>query len=281
MDEQQLNVTLEVAKEVAKSTYEDVAHPALKPTGEILGLVPRAVRAAILPLEKWIVGREYNLAETKKLLDIKLQNVAPEKISPPEAHIGVPALQYISYCMDSEELRDMYAELLAKSMNEATRGGVHPSFVEIIKQLCPDEAKIIKFIDEVIPVIALRYQNNTGQYIEVLRNFSDVGERAKCECPGNTQRYIENMERLGLIATVFGESIAGEGVYEALENHPMMQSFMARKKGLEETGYFATINKGLYRLTSFGHSFIVTCIAPITEQKAGDHPSASLANNLP
>lgn len=156
MSEQELMT--EYVKEVAKEVYQDAGKPIAKPTGELVGLIPRAIKAALLPIEKWIVDREYNLAETKKLLEQRLANISPEQIEAPEAHIAVPAFQYISYCMDNEELRNMYANLLASSMNKAVKDGVHPSFVEIIKQLCPDEAKILKhFYKKVsIPVITLK-----------------------------------------------------------------------------------------------------------------------------
>ena len=131
-------------EEIGKPVYEDGLKPVVKPTGELAGLVPRAIKAALLPVEKWVLGREYNLEETRKLLEQKLADVPPEEIVSPEPYVAVPAIQYISYCMDSEVLRDMYANLLAKSMQEATKDGVHPSYLEIIKQLCPDEARLLK-----------------------------------------------------------------------------------------------------------------------------------------
>ena len=42
-------------------------------------LVVKAVHAAFTPLEKWVLQREYNLEETKKLLEEKLRGVSPEK----------------------------------------------------------------------------------------------------------------------------------------------------------------------------------------------------------
>lgn len=135
---------LDAVKEVAKDAYVDGGRPVVKPTGELLGLVPRAIKAALAPVEKWVLQREYNIAETQRLLEEKLKNISPDQIEAPEAYIAVPALQNISYCMDNAELRDMYANLLANSMNKVVKNGVHPGFVEIIKQLSPDEAKILR-----------------------------------------------------------------------------------------------------------------------------------------
>ena len=103
----------EASKSIAKDAYQDTGKPVLKPTGELLGLIPRTIKAVLLPLEKWVVGREYNLAETQKLLQQKLENIPPEQIVSPEAHIAVPAIRYISYCMDNDELRNMYANLVS------------------------------------------------------------------------------------------------------------------------------------------------------------------------
>ena len=195
-------------KEIVKEVYSDVAKPVTQPTGEIMGLVPRAVKAALAPLEKWILQKEYNIAETKKLLEEKLKNVKPENIEPPEAHVAVPALQYLSYCMDNEELRDMYANLLANSMNSVVKKGVHPGFVEIIKQLSPDEAKVMKYFStqNTVPTITVRYQLKSGGGIDIVKNFSDVGEKTGCERPLDINMYFDNLIRLGLLKSSAGIS---------------------------------------------------------------------------
>lgn len=73
---------LDIAKVVTKEVYADVGHPIAKPTGELVGLVPRAIRAALAPVEKWVLEREYNVAETKKLLEEKLKTFHPSKLRP-------------------------------------------------------------------------------------------------------------------------------------------------------------------------------------------------------
>lgn len=124
--------------------YDDGLKPATKEAGQTLALIPRAINAALSGIRQWIANREYKVAETEKLLAIKLEHVGEEKIVPPEPYIAVPALQAISYSMDSEELKNLYANLLAKAMNSDTKDQVHPSFVEIIKQLSPMDAIVLK-----------------------------------------------------------------------------------------------------------------------------------------
>lgn len=134
------------AIETVPDLYDDALKPATQESGKTLALVPRAINAALVPLRQWIAECEYKLAETEKLLAKKLENVDPEKIVEPDAYVAVPAIQAISYSMNSEELRNLYANLLSKAMNSDTKDQVHPSFVEIIKQMSPTDALILKEI---------------------------------------------------------------------------------------------------------------------------------------
>lgn len=257
-------VQLEIVKEIVVEAYSDGGKPVIKPTGELISLVPRAIKAAFLPLEKWIVGKEYNLKETQKLLEYKLQCINPENIESPEPHVAVPALQYISYCMDNAELREMYANLLANSMNKAVKNGVHPGFVEIIKQLCPDEAKILKIIrlESVVPTVALRYENDKGEGIYVIEGFSDIGERANCEQPLQIKYYFDNLERLGIIVTVPSTSLIDKHPYDLLKSHPYILSNMNVPQDHIDQGYSnANIKEGFYKLTAYGKAFCSICIS--------------------
>ena len=40
------DLQVEVMKEIAKDVYNDLGRPIAKPTGELVGLVPRAIKAA-------------------------------------------------------------------------------------------------------------------------------------------------------------------------------------------------------------------------------------------
>jgi hypothetical protein len=262
MDNESIEFAKDVVIEIAKDAYQDAGKPIAKSTGEMLALVPRAIKAALLPLEKWIMDKEYNLAETQKLLADKLKDIPPEQIEQPEAYIAVPALQYITYCMDNDELRNLYANLLANSMNKTIKNGVHPGFVEIIKQLSPDEAKILKYISThpTIPIVSLRYENNdnTGQY--VLRTFSIIAFENNCENPFHIEQYFNNLIRLGLIEIPENYRLTDKKLYEPIRNHTYIKSLMLeseyKKYGYEK----AVICEHAIFLSSYGKSFCKICV---------------------
>ena len=49
------NTELDVKKELAKDVYGDGGKPIVKATGELVALVPRAIKAALASVEKWIL----------------------------------------------------------------------------------------------------------------------------------------------------------------------------------------------------------------------------------
>lgn len=134
----------ELPNETIDKIYDDALHPVTSEAGKTAGLLARSINAALAPLEVWILKREHNVKQVKSELEKTLSSIDPQKVISPEPYIAIPALQAISYCMSNEELCSLYANLLAKSMVTDTKDKVHPAFVEIIKQLSPNDALVFK-----------------------------------------------------------------------------------------------------------------------------------------
>lgn len=251
-------------KQIAKvipDIYNDGLQPAVKETGQVLALLPKTINAALAPLRQWINEREYNVAETKKLLEQKLSKVGAEHIVTPEPYVAVPALQAISYSMSSEVLRNLYANLLARSMDETAKNRVHPSFVEIIKQLFPDEAKLIKRIsnEENIPLIDIqRIVNEEGSFFVELHNFTNLADNV-CDkhTPGDVAEYIDNLCRLKIIEIPEGRYLSAETIYKPLKEHSVVVKIM--NTPLPEGQSWEIVKKKV-EITSFGREFIDVCV---------------------
>lgn len=207
----------------APTLYEDALQPTIQEVGKFAARIPRAINAAFSSLDKWILNKEYAIDETKKLLAQKLENVDPEKIVEPEAYVAVPAIQAISYSMNSEELRNLYANLLAKAMNSDTKDSVHPSFVEMIKQMSPTDANILKIIMEsaVTPVISIIVEHKTdGGYHFFSEYCSWVQSFSLKQC----QISFNNISRLGLIEIPLNDYYIDEKMYLPVLNNPLFQA---------------------------------------------------------
>ena len=249
---------IEQASGVLEKTYEDVLHPSAKSIGNTLSLVPRTVGVWLGKWEKWVINGEESIKLTASAVQEKASKIPEEKLTEPESYVAIPAIQQLSYCYDSEELREMYANLLVSSMNTDTKYQVHPSFVDIIKQLTPDEAKLLKKLSKkkVYPLIDVRMSFHTGGYNEMVHNFTDEGEDV-CDCPSNIFAYLDNFERLKLIDIKNGKYLTNDEFYKPLENHPEIKKIMS--ESLPE-GYKWQIEKGMFELTAFGREFIKICL---------------------
>ncbi|MTK08463.1 MAG: DUF4393 domain-containing protein [Hungatella sp.] len=181
--------------------YDDAIKPSAQEWGKTAALIPQTINAALVPLRQWIAQREYNIAETEKLIAEKMANVSIEKIITPEPYVAIPAIQAISYCMNNEDLRNLYANLLSKSMNIDTKNSVHPAFVEIIKQLSPTDTYIFNsaYTCEITPLINFEIKfpkEDGGGTKPAFRNLSWITKYSfEKVCIS-----IDNLSRLKLIS---------------------------------------------------------------------------------
>lgn len=189
----------------------------------------------------------------------------PECIATPKPNVAGPALEALRYTGHEESLREMYANLLAASMDTRTAQGAHPAFVEIIKQLTPDEARLLRYfaVPRPLPLINVRreYKVHTdterGGY-DLLTNFSLLGWEAGCDYPDETPTYLNNLCRLGLAEIPTMYEYTTPNVYDALENNPKVQAF---KTALEPNDKFRIdISRGGLRITDLGRLFCNTCV---------------------
>lgn len=168
-----------------------------------VGLTPsNAVEMALgIFREHYPQLKQEALAEVKQLVIEEMKKIQPEDIIPPTPKIAVPILQNASIT-EEQELRRLYARLLSNSMNRTVKNKVYPGFVEVLNQLCVDEAKLLPYIytKKVIPTITLRRESKdkNGEGADVIKNFSDIGEHVKCENPLNRpdRKFCVNADKL-------------------------------------------------------------------------------------
>lgn len=237
---------------------DDTLKPAKQELGKTVALIPRTINAALIPLRQWIATREYNLAETEKLLAQKLELVGTDKIVTPEAYVAVPAIQAISYSMDSKELRDLYANLLAKAMYTKTKDSVHPAFIDIIRQMSPIDAILFKEIKEheIRPLITISEREPNGSLIPIFKNCSWLQKFSLQQC------YFSfcNLSRLGLIKIPEIGEYTYTGHYDIVKQNILFQE--AEKIAIQQLKKDSTLfyEKHFIELNDFSLSFYETCV---------------------
>jgi hypothetical protein len=265
--------TLEAATGLVKAIpiYEDAIQPVAKQIGKSLEIVGKAVNAALMPVQGLVWGAENIQGFLKDTLTKKLKDVPPEQIDSPKPNIAGPAIEALRYTGHEESLRDMYANLLASAMDKDTAAGAHPAFVEIIKQLTPDEAKLMGLFMQQRPlqIISVRANQINGDGgLTLAHNVSLFGEQAGVEVMSLVPSYIGNMSRLGLISIYSSESYTDPGMYDELERSEQVQHYIALADATP--GRQAFLVRGFVRLTDFGAQFGTVCVLSHTSQPQPD-----------
>lgn len=237
------DIAKELVSQTAGKTYDDLAHPTAQATGEIISFIPRTIRVWFGKWEKWILNGEYAIRETEKLLEEKLKHIQEDKIVEPEPYVAVPAIQQLSYSLDSEELRELYANLLASSMNVDKKDAVHPAFVDIIRQLTPSEAKLLSCIYECPYNSVLLRESKLYTINNIKEGSYDVGLEVNDVHINSIDRHtlsicLDNLMRLGLLT-----------FQELVSNDPNTLKII-----ITETLY-------AYTLTDFSQKFCEICVS--------------------
>lgn len=245
-----------------------------------LNLIPKFVDEAISPVAQsvgnsianlwelafgnyvnlWIKKQEFrhqlNYQDYVNKVNEKLNNIPIENLVEPPLNIIGPTIEASKYYIDSEELRELFANLIAASMNSDKVNNVHPSYVEIIKQISPDEAKLLKYIGGGDHALYNVYSKQSDGSINVMRNFSIIAFHAGCSSPTEIAAYLDNLSRLGLIQLDTSKYLNNPDLYSKIEEN----SFF--KGAIEYISPLGTIEKkkGVIESTVYGKNFFKSCI---------------------
>lgn len=228
--------------------------------------------------EKKRTKRELNMQLYKDSIAQKIVAIPEEDLKDPPLSIVGPALEASKYYIEEETLREMFARLIASSMDERHSDIAHPSFVEIIKQLSPDDAIFLKKFNSIVPVadiiITGTVQQETGKLKLLYDGPTYLGFKnfyADKEFPNwiDNARIISNLLRLGLIELENTE-LYDKSIYLDLDNKiKEFQNQTESKDILKEANndldptyrpYSYKSHLGYISLTDHGKSFFFTCI---------------------
>ena len=227
--------------------------------------VARAVQSALLP----IASAVWNAHTARELLNrevaLRMKGTPAADILAPIPNIGGPAIEALRYFTHEPLLSNLFVNLLATAMNRVSASIAHPAFVDIIRQLSVDEARLLELFVQDLPLalINLRWEfraaseGKTGGK-EVLVNFSHMGTQAGCEFPLLTATYIDNLCRLGLCDMPAFYHYTSPHVYDAIESDPIVASLVADIESEPER--IAMIERKGLRVTALGRQFIRACL---------------------
>lgn len=246
---------------VAKEVYQDGLQPSIKQVGKTLETITKLLPLAVTPVDvvqalgekgrNWILGR---LAQ-------KLSSIPSERIIRPSLHVAGRALESCGFAAEDADLREMYANLLATSMDAYTAKNAHPGFVKVIEQISPDEARLLRWMraqPEGTKFLSVdMYGRDPGTQTYFLHKFSLLGEDASCTHSDLTKSYLENLLNLGLFELAI-ESQGWVGLEPRISTHQVFLRALS-----QATKEKAVVVVSRLVPTQYGSLFMSACVSEI------------------
>ncbi|MBD1995035.1 DUF4393 domain-containing protein [Leptolyngbya sp. FACHB-541] len=251
--------------------HQDALQPAAKELGVGLQTVAKTIHIALAPISALVWGYEQIQEYITEALSSRLKRLPADQIITPSPAVAGPTLEALRFAGYEPTLRELYANLLATAMDAQTATDAHPAFVEILKQLTPDEARIMQLfaVRLAFPMLKVDCQFRESQTSEAfvegfraLRNFSLLAEEANCSCPKLSESYIDNLCRLGLVEII--DDMVHPKTYQALENHPAVLKLMSQ--ALQDGDRTIHLQRQTVLVTSLGRQFCRACVVEHSAQ---------------
>lgn len=189
-----------------------------------------------------------------------IADIPDENLIEPSIQTTAQALENSKYCIESTELRKLFVNLISNSLNCNYAKSIHPAFAEIIKQMSPLDARILKTLEpnRDFPLVDYVLQDrNSATYDIQLSNvylppFPDVTIE-------EVSFSISSLERLGIITIDKLSRLSDRNAYFSYENTDYYKSLLSTT-----SRYYphkkVNLRKYLGCLSAFGQNFFEVCV---------------------
>ncbi|MCX9005717.1 DUF4393 domain-containing protein [Citrobacter portucalensis] len=250
-----------IVEKLAVPVYEDALSPFAKELSKGLVSITRMVNLGVFLVED-------SVNAVTSVLRMTAENLAllpPKQISFDRPRVALQALNEAKFAINEDEIQRLFSNLISASLDKETSKLAHPAYIEIIKQLQPDEAKILRFMFNKenhrkghAPTIDIIQQDLEDSNLTITSTRLEVNlicEDAGCDNPENSVMYFSNLKRLGLLAPTSGTSFPKEE-HERIFSSEKVKEICSVNSHLDRVSY----KSGQYSFTGFGRGFVDSCV---------------------
>lgn len=217
-------------------------------------IVTEALRHVLLPVKALnflIQGAEdYFDRKMGQRLASKLADTPDDDIIPPKASVAGPAIEGLQYAFDEPELEDMFTSLIASAMNRTSADDVHPAFAQVVKQLDPQEASLLRHVlrgERVRPIAEIRTRPESWNVLERNVLYFESKSTGEPVLFSRLASWVDNWSRLGLVDVDYANVLKPDR-YTWVQEHPQLTRHTANFPQV-------TFGKGNLKVTDFGIAF--------------------------
>lgn len=205
-----------------------------------------------------------------------INEIPEENIVNPRKSIVMNAMEGARNSLEEDSIREMYAKLIASACDSRKQSDLHPSYVEIVKQLSPNDAKLLEQLRVLDKSPSVEYFTSThdGGEIDLSSNFVLPFVQNYLQ----TVNGLENLIRLNLVTFAKGRHLVDSKVYTSFESPALKLSTVndagkfllkiavdqQKNININDSTYNPVngieLRKSYVEITSYGKSFVRICI---------------------
>ena len=260
IDPESTGKIIDEASKLAPEVYKDLAKPATQEVGNVAG---RTVKALLSPVRAFLWGWEKIEQVVEEGINKRFEKIPEDQRKSPDLEVAVPLMQALTYTAQNETLREMYLNLLANAMDSSKDKKVHPSFVELIKQMNSLDAKVFDKLSldkgyqkALNPHIALKGKGKT--FIDATPEWF-LGWTILGYDIFDVSSSIIRLSKFGLVELLFDRT-AGKDGYSDLKTHQELINILNRYKAANpQTELEITANESILYINEYGKQFLAAC----------------------
>ncbi len=180
-----------------------------KAAGNIVEKPSQEIGQGFTDIFYMIFHRIHRNADSKRLLDDAYHRYLQELLTHieriPDAHLKDPDLQKVAnalvdskFCVEKEEIRKMFVNLISAAMDDQLEELVHPSFSTILKQMDTLDARNLKLFSGRQNYPIVHYQISYRNHSETMVKNVFL-ENPDCQDIFQQSRSVSCLENLGLV----------------------------------------------------------------------------------
>lgn len=202
--------------------------------------------------DKYEIEMQARIDHFQKKIEREYLKIPESQRINPSLHITGQALYKSQFAVEEDEIRDMFAKLIAGSMDSQYRDSIHPSFAEMVNQLSVSDANILKMIYQQGSAIGyinlhVRLKDGFGKTLEKYLTCLD-GFENQVVCMS-----IENLCRLSVLEPIDGQ--VSEEEYEDIENMGYYIELKNRVTEFTRNDFAVVEERKCLNFTDYGESF--------------------------
>lgn len=265
MDQESKTVGVEIkVPECLNEAAGNLANPLTQTVGKTMADIWDIVFGGVGEFaERKRILHAHKIEQFKAELNGMVQDIPPEKLVLPDTQVVAGALDDARFCVEKDELRQMFSNLIASSLHADTAEKVHPSFSSIIRRMSPADAQILLRFkgNPRKPIVHFVWKMEAGGTKPAYKNI--ISSEMSPTVLQQESRSLEVLQSLGLINIDFSRHMINAENYKPLLNNPLYVALSKNQEVLfsdipDITGIDHL--KGIVSLTDLGSQFLSVCL---------------------